>query len=469
MIKHRKCCNSLSAGFRLTIIFLMLLCGDFSFSQIKIKEKIVISPSKQPMHSINESNDTTYGNATSSNATIITATFEYHACTGNATIVVNGPCNSYNESVTGNSVFGYGDRGIAQVTMIAYDEGSYSFGVINNLNCPTNSDSFSICGGWPQGNCRWSTTISDNKGWSNTIPGPGAGGAYFNSSSTVCTVEGVQPQTLDTTSFEVYKQGDLFFDPSLSQPIVVNNCGYKVKPGTIRFGYTIPPWQVNLAKDTPYYDVVKNIKDINKNPTVCIDNTNPADLRWNFQFKTRVRIPIFSSVCPPSGFKNLGGDSIAWQTKITSCELYEKAEYAMRTYWVPGSYVSGSGIPPDSIYFDSMVMAHEETHLEDWKRAIRDTMNKEYYNAFQNRPHTDIFPCAKSAFDSKPEPGYRIPIAYQDATEDKGESEHEKLLKEIATDKDPRTKNRRQVIYDQFKTWGRSKGWVDQNDNVNCP
>jgi hypothetical protein len=249
----------------------------------------------------------------------------------------------------------------------------------------------------------------------------------------------------------------------------VDNCGYKVKPGTIRLGFTIPLYQVNLAKDTPYYDVLKDIKDINKDPTICLDNTNPTDLRWNFQFKTKVRIPMFSSNCSPNVFNNLGGDSTVWQITINSCEMYEKADNAMYNYWVPGSYVSGGGIPPDSIIFDSMLMAHEDTHLEDWKKAIQDSMNKAYYDAFTNRPHTSIYPCVRSALNSGLNHGYEIPLAYQNATKDKGESEQQKLVNELATDNDPRTKEKRKKIYDQFKAWGRSKGWRDQNDNVNCP
>ncbi|MDI6804813.1 MAG: hypothetical protein QME58_13415 [Bacteroidota bacterium] len=431
----------------------MLFFSDFLFAQVMIKEKIVINP-QQSLQNINIiGEDTTLtSQVLDTTGTIVTVRYRrfcFDTPTGGKAFTQSSPCNAYKDSAVLNQ------QGIAQYKFIAYDKNALTpYRILGYPGCFTYGSDTLI--------------VTDNRGFRGVSVGYWPLIDY--QPSEICVVNNPQPQTLDTTSFEVYKQGDFFADASLPQPIVVDNCGYNVKPGTIRFGLTIPLWFVNMNKVPPTYNVLRDINDINKDPVVCLDNTNPADKRWLFQFKTKVRIPIFSSLCLPSGssgYTNLGGDSTVWQTTITSCMMYEKAEEAM-IYWRAGNYKSNEPVP-NKYYFDSMIMAHEETHLEDIKLAIKDSMNKAYYDAFTSRPRTSLYPCARSVIDSWPKQGSKIPLAFGNATSYKKESEQEKLAREKAIDEDLRTQEKREKIYEQFKAWGRSKGWRNQNDNIICP
>jgi hypothetical protein len=438
----------------------MLFFSDFLFSQVRIKEKVVINPQQSLKNNNIIGGDTTSASQVlDTTGTIVTVKYYYtpYDMWGTGFGIVRtklSPCDAYKDSAIGNTV-NFMQQGLAQFHFTAYDSSSngYIFQGFPQYSLVSSGDSI---------------VVTDNRGVHKKELGLSPFVQYWPQSPVGCVISNPQPQTLDTNSFEVYKQGDLFLDPNLSQPIVVDNCGYNVSPRTIRFGLTMPLWYVNMDKSTPFHDALQDITDINKDPKICLDNTNPADKRWLFQFKTKVRIPIFSSLCPPSSFTNLGGNPTVWQTTITSCKVYEKADKAMQ-YWLKGSYASGGASPPYKYYFDSMIMAHEDTHVEDWKVAIQDSMNKAYNDAFTNRPHTSLYSCARSAFNSWPKQGSEIPQAYVDATKDKRKTAQQEFIDELKTDKDARTKARRQIIFDQFKVWGQLKGWVDQNGNVKCP
>ncbi len=436
----------------------MLFFSDFLFTQVRIKEKVVINPQQSLKNNNIIGGDTTSASQVlDTTGTIVTVKYYYtpYDMWGTGFGIVRtklSPCDAYKDSAIGNTV-NFMQQGLAQFHFTAYDSSTTGY----------------IFQGFPQYglvNSSDSIVVTDNRGVHKREVGTSPLVQYWPLSPVGCVINNSQPQTLDTTSFEVYKQGDFFADASLPSPIVVDNCAYNVRQGTIRFGLTIPLLWVNMNRQAPYYNVAQEIQNIIKDPQICRDNTNPLDPRWMFFFKTKVRIPIFSSLCPPSGFTNLGGDPIVWQTTITSCSMFKKAKEAM-DYWMMGSYASTKPMPY-KYYFDSMIMVHEETHLEDWKRDIEDSMNKAYNDAFNKRPSAILFPCAKNAVDSYPW-GADIPNAYSNATKDKSKTAQQEFTDELKTDKDPRTKARRQIIFDQFIAWGQSKGWVDPNGNIICP
>jgi hypothetical protein len=432
-------------------------------AQTKIKEKIAIKPSAK-IKPVRESLAPRTSFSVDTVGTLITVKYYYRACEGFGVVrTTQSPCNdAYKDSATGNYVTDVSQQGLAVLQFTAYDAGLFTFLADPHFVCPA------VLGTCFITTCNDSIVVTDNRG-SPPIKGTGVRPSvvYQAPAATNCVVTNSQPQQFDTTSFEIYKQGDQFTSPSLPQPIIVDNCGYGLNPGFIQFGLTLPLWYVNMNKQPPYYNTALDIQNIPHDPQVCIDNTQPGDPRWIFKYKTKVRIPIFSSLCPPNGFTDLGSDSIAWQSTITSCPIYKRAWDAMVNYWLPGSYVSGGGTPPYHYYFGGMVVAHENTHVEKMKDSIESAFNRAYQEIFNNRPSALLFACAKNAIDNNPMIGSDIPNNFNKATSQKPKASQ--AADEIATDTDPRTRAQRQKIFDEFKAWGRSKGWVNQNGNIQCP
>jgi hypothetical protein len=272
------------------------------------------------------------------------------------------------------------------------------------------------------------------------------------------------PQVLDTASFELYGQGDTFSwedQGGVVRTKSVDLCDYNPRSKDIsgRLGLTAVFIKINQA-DTilPFFSQHSQFNRLISNPDVCVDQSNPQDPRWTFHYGEPLRIPIFSSVCPRPGFHDYGNDSTEWVLTIPDCQTYEKVHDALE-WWVDGSH--GRGIPPDSIYTGSMIMAHESTHVRDFKRDIQGAINGAFESIFQSRRSRNTYPCLKQIIEDKYSIGKVISDGFFTSIAPKNMTEAQRLAHEIKTDRDKDTMERRKAIFAAFERWGTSRGWND--------
>ena len=331
---------------------------------------------------------------------IVTATFTYRGCYGNATISIGSdPCNGqYHDQALGTTVTGNrnGEYGIATLQFIANDPGPYGINVTTDFTCQTSTacdNTICIHGNW--------TIIEDDRGFRLSIEG--AGGAYMSTYIPTCDPTDLQPQTLGDFSFEFIQDGESFSwidAQGLSQSVPVFGCDYQKPPEPIvEVGKTIgfPPIPPGGSpSQQPFY---KPLSDrLIEACQTTVDNVSV----WKFKVG-KVRIPIFKSICPRDGWTDLGHgtDGSLLDDFITDCTSYREIMNKLE-YFIKGTHTPGNDDPGPNVYFSPAVVWHEKEHADNWIAEFKDKFNLQSFpQIFQQQVPTALVTCARDAVDQK--------------------------------------------------------------------
>ncbi len=363
----------------------MLFFSDFLFTQVRIKEKVVINPQQSLKNNNIIAGDTTSKlQILDTTGTVVTVTYYYRACDNGFGVVrtTQSPCNAYMDSAVGNKVTSVSQQGIARFQFKAYDAGTWTFLTDPRFVCPN-----VLCGLYT---CNDSIVVTDNRGTRVKGTGSRPTAVYQAQVGTTCVITNPQPQQLDLNSIERYKEG-YYFSPEIgSPPIIVTGCNLRRSPGRQGVTYVMP----GLPQGNNYGGYTWTPQDA-ISLDLCLDiNQNVWRIKVN-----NLRIPIFASSCI-SGYTDLGDGC---DPNILSMYIKSKSEYEILLddieWWKIGPY-SQIGSAPKKYAFSSGIESHEDAHLAVTVISLPKYFNAAFDSIYNRKFPKSLYPCAKNAKDA---------------------------------------------------------------------
>ncbi len=339
----------------------MLFFSDFLFTQVRIKEKVVINPQQSLKNNNIIGQDTT---STTQNldttGTIVTVRYRrfcFDTPTGGKAFTQSSPCNAYKDSAVINQ------QGIAQYKFIAYDKNVLTpYRILGYPGCFTYGSDTLI--------------VTDNRGFRRVSVGYWPLIDY--QPSEICVVNNPQPQTLDFNNVEVYGNGQLYNGTDISGNIctgIIRLCPTSIPVneytlGSTRGSYTTPSFSNPCVLGPSYSNISGCVDEITGKKHLKIEG---------------MKLPLISDICsdPLNRFNDFGDatDEILLQIKIQSCLDFNNVIDALN-WWQKGPYSKANGyypkFPPHNIIFSSLVRAHETKHVTQLYEKLKQSFNAIY-------------------------------------------------------------------------------------------